>query len=375
MEMSRRDAVVTIAALPVLQAAPKVYTMYAGTYTRDGSKGIYAYKFEPEAGGKVTELGLAAETANPSFLTIHPNGKFLYAVGELSEFQGQRAGAVQAFAIEAPGKLKLLNSQPTGGQGPCHLNLDGTQKLLMVVNYGSGSASVFPVKADGALAERTGFVQHTGSGPNAQRQQGPHAHSVNVSKSNKWAVVADLGIDEFIVYKLDAAAGTIERHSAAKVKGGSGPRHFSFHPSNKFAYGVNEMASAVSAFKWDEGRGELTEIQTISTLPKDFTGQSSCAEILTHPSGKFVYASNRGHDSLAIFAIDQAKGTLTAAGHALTLGKTPRNFRIDPTGGYVVCGNQNTNNIVVFKVDASTGALTPTGQELSLPAPVCFRFI
>jgi 6-phosphogluconolactonase len=198
---------------------------------------------------------------------------------------------------------------------------------------------------------------------------------VNISRSNKWAVVADLGIDEFIVYKLDAAAGRLERHSAAKVRGGSGPRHFHFHPGNRFAYGLNEMASAVSVFKWDDTRGELTEIQTISTLPQDFAGQSSCAEILVHPTGKFVYASNRGHDSLAIFAVDAAKGTLTPAGHASTLGKTPRNFRIDPTGGYVVCGNQNTNNIVVFKLDQATGALTPTGQDLKLPAPVCFRFV
>lgn len=375
MNLSRREIVAMPAALTVA-AAPKSYLMFVGTYTRDASKGIYAFRFEPEAGGKLTDLGLAAETPNPSFLTIHPNERFLYAVSEVSEFRGQVSGAVTAFAIDrANGKLKALNTVPSSGTSPCHLVVDKTQKNLIVVNYSSGSTTVLRVNADGSLGDRTGFVQHTGSGPNRQRQEGPHAHSINLSASNRWAIVADLGLDEFIVYRFDAQAGTIERHSAAKVRGGLGPRHFSFHPNGKLAYGLNEMGQSVTAFQWDEAKGTLTETQTISTLPDDYKGSgNSCAEVLVHPNGRFVYASNRGHNSLAIFSIDEKTGKLTRVGNESTRGEVPRNFRIDPTGGYIVCGNQNSANAVVFKVDTTTGKLTP-GQEVKVPFPVCFRFL
>jgi 6-phosphogluconolactonase len=366
--MTRREFSLAAGGALAGLAAEKEQLVYIGTYTRGGSKGIYAFRFAPQS-GKLTEIGVAAEVQNPSFLHVPPNGSHLYAVGEAS------TGMVTAYGLDrASGKLKLLNNQQSGGDGPCHLTADKAGKNLLLVHYGSGSVAAFRLKTDGSLGERTALVQHSGSSTNPKRQEGPHAHSVNFSKSDKYAVVADLGIDQYIVYAVGPTKGVLSRHSEAKVKPGSGPRHFSFHPNYRYAYGVNELSSTVTAFRWDESSGKLTEIQTVSTLPEDFKGNSSCAEILTHPNGKFVYASNRGHDSLAAYSIAN-DGKLTFTGTTPTGGKTPRNFRIDPSGDWLIAANQDTGNLVVFRVDKSSGKLTPSGEQAKVPFPVCIRFV
>jgi 6-phosphogluconolactonase len=368
MVTRRQFGFLTAGAAGQMLAAEKEALVFIGTYTRGGSKGIYSYRFNPRS-GKLTEIGVAAEVQNPSFLYVSPNGKRLYSVGEA------QVGTVTAFDVDrASGKLTKLNDQPTGGQGPCHLVANKANKNLIVVHYGSGSVSAFRLKDDGSLGERTALVQHNGSGTDKRRQDKAHAHSVNLSKNEKFAVVADLGIDQYIVYKLDPAQGTLTQHSTAQVKGGSGPRHFSFHPGYKYAYGVNELSSTVSAFHWDESAGSLKDIQTISTLPSDFKGTSYCAEILVHPSGKFVYASNRGHDSLAAYSV-ASDGKLTSLGATSTEGKTPRNFRIDPSGSWLIAANQDTGNLVVYKIDKASGKLSPTGEQAKVPFPVCIKFV
>jgi 6-phosphogluconolactonase len=342
--------------------------MFVGTYTRAPSKGIYAYRF-PGATGEITPLGtagLAAETENPSFLAEHPNHRFLYAVNETS------AGAVSAFSINrATGTLTLLNRVSSRGGSPCHLELDRSGKWLFVANYGGGSIAAFPVQADGKLGEASAFFQHEGKSVNAARQSGPHAHATVVSPDNKFVLAADLGLDKVFAYRLDATAGLVPADPPfSAIKPGSGPRHLAFRPDAKFAYVLNEMLSSVGAYSYDAGRGALTELQTLSTLPEGFSADNSGAEIATHPSGKFLYTSNRGHDSIAIFRIDAAKGTLTAAGHVPTQGKTPRGFGIDPSGQYLVAGNQNSGTVVVFRIDQQTGGLTPTGTTLQVGSPV-----
>jgi 6-phosphogluconolactonase len=291
---------------------------------------------------------------------------------------GQKGGAVGAFSLDATtGMLTFLNRVSSGGAGPCHLVVDKTGKNVLVVNYGSGSTAVLPLEADGRLKEASSFVQHQGSSIDKKRQQGPHAHSVNLSADNRFAMVADLGLDQVLVYRFDAAKGSITPNEPpfAAVKPGSGPRHFAFHPGGKFAYVINEMASTVTAFTYDAARGVLKETQTITTLPADFSGVNHTAEVQVHPSGKFVYGSNRGHNSIAVFTVDVKKGTLTSVEQVSTQGKTPRNFGIDPTGRWLLAANQDTDNVVVFRIDAKTGRLTPTGQVLEVGAPVCVKFV
>ncbi len=366
-------------AAPLALAAGKRggdYLMYVGTYTRDASKGIYVYKFNAGT-GDLTPMGIAAEVANPSFVTIHPNGQYLYAVTETGEFNGVKAGAVSAFSIDKPsGKLKLLNTVTTWGTLPCHLVVDQTGKTLIVVNYGSGSTAIYPVRSDGSLGAAPMGIQHQG-GSVDQRQRGPHAHSVNLSADNRFAVVADLGLDKVLVYKLDAANVKLYSNDppSVSVKPGSGPRHFNFHPTYKYGYVINEIGSSVTAFRWDAKRGALSEIQTISTLPPDWKGRNACAEVLVHPSGKFLYGSNRGHDSIAVYTIDKASGKLAYVENTSTQGKTPRNFRIDPSGNYLFAENQDSGSIVQFRIDQKTGKLTPTGRKWDNPFPVCIRFL
>jgi 6-phosphogluconolactonase len=343
---------------------------YIGTYTRGGSKGIYEYRFQPSS-GKLTELGLAAETSNPSFLAVHPNGRFLYAANE------NREGTVTAFSIDpASGKLTQLNQVSSKGSGPCHVALDKSGKWLFVANYNNGSIAAYPVGADGKLGEASAAVQHSGSSVNPQRQRGPHAHSVNVSPDGKFLLVTDLGLDEILTYRIDPAKGTLTPADPpyTKVTGGSGPRHFAFHPKGKFAYVCNEMVSKVTAFSYNAAKGSLSELETVSMLPQDFSGNNSAAEILVHPNGRFLYVSNRGHDSIVVFSIDQNKGTLTPVDWTPTQGKTPRNFAIDPTGGYLFAANQDSGNIAVFRIDTKTGKLTATGENLQVPFPVCVVF-
>ena len=366
--LSRRTLLAALPAALTARAADAGQLVYFGTYSRGASKGIYVARFDA-ATGKLSAPQLAAEAQNPSFLALHPDGKFLYSVGEAGK------GIIASYSRDAAtGLLKPINSVASEGSSPCHLVVDATKRNVLAVNYGDGVAGVFPIKADGSLSEASSVVKHSGSGPNQKRQQGPHAHSVNLSKNNKWAVVADLGLDEYIVYALDAQKGKISRHDAAKVKGGSGPRHFSFHPSYQYAFGVNEMGSSVTAFKWSEDQGKLDEVWTVGTLPKDFSGDNSCAEVLVHPNGRFVYASNRGHDSLAIIDVDMPKGSMKVVDYASTLGKTPRNFRIHPSGKWLLAANQDSSNVVVFALDPSTGKLTSTGQTVDIGFPVCIRF-
>lgn len=351
--------------------------IYIGTYTGEASQGIYTSLLNP-ATGELAPAELAAEVKNPSFLAIHPGAKFLYAVSEVAEGGAKPTGAVAAFAIDTPtGKLKLLNRQSSEGAGPCHLNVDAAGKNVLVANYGGGSCAVLPIGPDGRLGAATAAIQHQGKSVNPQRQEGPHAHSINLDTANRYAFVADLGLDEVLVYRFDSARGSLAPNDppAAKVAPGAGPRHFAFHPSGKYAYVINEMASTVTAFAYDAGRGTLTELQTITTLPADFKGNTSTAEVVVHPSGKFLYGSNRGHDSLAIFKIDAAAGKLTAAGHQPTGGKTPRNFAIDPSGKWLLAENQGSGTIVVFRVDPETGSLAATGHTLKVGSPVCVRMV
>lgn len=355
----------------------KELLVYVGTYTNSGaSKGIYCYRLNM-ATGQLAEVGVTEGIRNPSFLAIHPSGKYLYSVSEVDDADGNPAGAVTAFALDRKtGKLTALNHQSSEGKGPCHVSVDKSGKCVLVANYGGGSVASLPIGVDGSLAKAASAIQHEGSSVDPKRQTAPHAHSINVSPDNRFAFAADLGLDKVLIYKLDPAKSTLMPNTPAfgATPAGGGPRHFAFHPSGRFAYVCNEMTSGVTAFAYDAEKGALSEIQTITTLPKETPGNST-AEIQVHPSGKFLYCSNRGHDSLAEFAIDEKTGKLTAIGHQATLGKTPRNFGIDPTGTYVIACNQSTDSIVVFKVNQETGALMEAGKPIAVPSPVCVKFI
>jgi 6-phosphogluconolactonase len=354
------------------------WLMYVGTYTnqpKQPSKGIYAYRFQ--ASGKFTPIGAVAETSNPTFLVVDRGGKFLYAANEDSTYEGKPAGSISAFAVDAAsGQLKLLNVVSSGGPGPCHVSMDQTGKWLFAANYAGGSLAVFPVHADGSLGAASTFIQHKGSSVDPARQTAPHAHSVYISPNNRFLLVGDLGLDHVMVYRFDAAKGTLTPNQPpfAAVAPGSGPRHLAFAKDGKFVYVLSEMAATVTVFRYDAGAGRLEQTQSISMLPADYKGLKSGAEIFVHPNGKFLYASNRGHDSIAVFRIDTGSGALTSAGQVSTQGKTPRNFAIDPTGAFLLAANQDSGSIVVFRIDQTTGALTPTGDVLKVPAPVSLVF-
>jgi len=360
--------------------APGKYLVYVGTYTEEGStsKGIYAYRYDA-ATHEITPLGLAAETTNPSFLALHPNGRFLYAVNEVQNYKGPNSGGVSAFSVDrATGKLTFLNEVASRGADPCYITVDKTGQWVLVANYTGGSIAVFPVLEDGKLGEASTFVQHTGHGTDPKRQEGPHAHSIDLSPDNRFAHVDDLGLNEVLTYKFDSSKGTLTSGDPpfAKPDAGSGPRHFALRPDGRFAYVVSEMKGTVTVFANDATTGTLHPVQTISTLPKDFKGEIEDAEIEIHPSGKFLYASNRGDgNSIAVFAIDAAKGTLTPIEIAPTQGKTPRSFEIDPTGTLLFVANQQSNNIVIFRMDDKTGKLTPTGKVVDVAQPVCVKFL
>jgi 6-phosphogluconolactonase len=369
-----------VAALPRLaHAADKEVLAYFGTYTNNGkSKGIYCYRLDL-ASGKLTSVGVTEGIKNPSFLAIHPGGKYLYAVSEVSDSDGKPGGAVSSFVLDRKtGSLKPINHQSSEGSGPCYVQVDKTGRAALVANYNSGSIASLPIKSDGSLEKAASAIQHEGSSVDPRRQAGPHAHSINVSPDNRFAFAADLGLDKILIYKLDPAKATLAANDPAFVATppGAGPRHFAFHPSGRFAYNCNEMKSSVSAYAYDAAKGSLGEkdIQTISTLPEETSGNST-AEVQVHPSGKFLYCSNRGHDSLAIFSIDEKTGKLTAVGHQKTLGRTPRNFGIDPTGTYIVACNQGTDNVAVFKIDQTSGKLAQVGEPINIPMPVCVKFI
>jgi 6-phosphogluconolactonase len=358
------------------EAARQKYLFYVGTYTDHGSKGIYAYRFD-SATGESDSLGLAAESTAPSFLAIAPSGQFLYAVNEISQFNGQPTGAVSAFAIQPKtARLTLLNQVPSRGEGPAHIALDRSGKYALVSNYDRGSIAVFPLLQDGRLGEATAFVQHKGSSVNKERQEGPHAHAAVFSPDNHFVIVADLGLDQLLVYRFDAAGGTLGSDpQIVRAVPGAGPRHLVFDAAGRHLYVINEMQSSVVAYAYDAANGTLGELQIVSALPKGFPRTSEAAEIEMHSSGKFLFASNRGDDSIAVFAINPKDGTLTSVEIDSTGGKTPRNFVLDPTGAWLLAANQDSDDIVVFRVDPSTGHLTRSGPELHVPSPVCVRFV
>lgn len=352
------------------------YLVYVGTYTDKDSKGIYAFRFDPTTGA-TDPIGLVAETANPSFLAVNPGGKYLYAANEVNNFQGAPTGSVSTFSIdEHSGRLSLLQRVSSLGAGPAHLSLDRTGRYLLVANYDSGNIASFPVEKDGRLGPRSAFVQHTGSSVNKDRQSGPHAHEIQAGVDDKFVFAADLGLDELLVYRFDSKTGSLTPASPAfaKVNPGAGPRHFTFAPSGKFVYLVNEMASTVTVFSFRAGGG-LSELQTISTLASDFKGENTTAEIEVDASGKFLYVSNRGDDSIAVFAIDTSSGRLSAVERVATGGKTPRHFTLDPTGKWLFAANQDSNDVTIFRVDPSSGRLTRTDRMLHVAAPVCVVFV
>lgn len=358
--------------------AAEVQRVYFGTYTRNtDSKGIYVADVDVAA-GKLANVRVAAECDNPSFLAIHPNGQWLYAACEVADFKGAKAGAVAAFQIDVEtGALKLLNHQSTRGGAPCHLVVDKSGQCVLSANYGGGSVCVHPIGSEGKLDEISSFVQHQGHGTDPRRQEAPHAHSINVDPANEFAFVADLGLDQVVSYRFYPEEGKLAANpmGTARVEAGGGPRHFAFRPDGQFAYVCNEMHSTVTALRYDAPRGALTPIGTLSTLPKDASAEgNSTAECLVHPSGRFVYVSNRGHDSIAIFAVDEATGKLTHVGNEATQGKTPRNFALHPSGDLLLAENQGSHSVVAFRVDSKTGKLTATGSTLEVPSPVCARF-
>jgi 6-phosphogluconolactonase len=353
--------------------------LYVGTYTQPNkSKGIYRLDFDP-ATGQLSEPQLAGEATNPSFLAIAPDHRHLYAVGEVGDFGGQKkTGGVSAFALEPKtGDLKLLNQQPSKGADPCHIITDKAGKHVLVANYTGGSVAVLPIDHDGKLGAATAFQQHAGKSVDKSRQGEPHAHSINLDAANRFAFAADLGLDKVMIYQYDTDKGTLTANDppSASVPPGSGPRHFAFHPSGHYAYVINEMGNTITAFQYDAHKGALTELQNISTLPKDFKGQSWTADVHVHPSGKFVYGSNRGHNSIAVFTVDEKTGKLTAAGYQDSGIKTPRNFALDPAGKYLLVANQDGDSIVVFSIDQKTGELKPTGHSAKVYAPVCLQFM
>jgi 6-phosphogluconolactonase len=357
--------------------------VYVGTYTGPKSKGIYLFRLETEnteVSQNITlvPLGVAAETPSPSFLELDAKRRLLFAVNELNEFEGKPTGGVAAFAIDRTnGTLKPINHTSSMGTGPCHLVLDRTGRHLLVANYGSGSVAVVPVGADGRLGDASDVVQHAGRSINPERQKGPHAHCVTMDAANRFAFVCDLGLDKVLVYRFDAQRGKLTPHDPpfAQVKAGAGPRHMVFRPDGRFAYVVNELNSTITAFRYDASARVLHEIQTVSTLPQHFDGANTGSEIDVHPSGKWLYVSNRGHNSVVLFNVDGDNGTLTYVEEQGTGGFKPRHFGIEPSGTYLAVGNQDSDTVLVARIDAGNGRLKPSGVFANAPTPVCVKFL
>lgn len=370
-----RTPALLLTALASLSATAES-RVYLGTGGGGSSKGIYVASFDP-ATGAVGEPRLAAEVKNPSFLTLHPDGRHLYAVGEVWEGPGAKDGPVGAYEIQADGTLKALNQRTTGGSGPCYIGLDPSAKVALAANYGGGSVASFPVLADGTLGERASFHQHTGSSANPRRQKEPHAHSIYASPDGRFAFAPDLGIDKVMAYRIDPATGVLTAHDPAfaAVAPGSGPRHFCFHPDGKHAHVINEMLCTVTSFAYDADKGVLTTLGTVSTLPAgvERVDAFSTSEIVPHPSGKFVYGANRGHDSVTAFTV-QPDGTLAFLQNIPCGGKIPRNINLDPSGRWLLVANQNSDNVSVLAVDPATGRLSATAHGIALGKPMCVKF-
>jgi 6-phosphogluconolactonase len=357
--------------------------VYVGTYTGEKAKGIYLFRLVLEGQAPVPQnltlepLGVAAELSNPSFLEIDPKRRLLFTVNEMNESNNQPGGGVSSFSIDAAGKLTPINQQSTKGRGPCHLTLDKTGKFLLVANYSGGSVTVVPVAADGKLGEASDFHQHKGSSVNKARQEGPHAHCVTMDPTNRFALVCDLGLDQVLVYKFDADQGKLTPNNPphAALKPGAGPRHLAFHPNGKFAYVINELDSTITTFAFDSEKGSLTAVETVPTLPLYYDGENTTAEIHVHPSGKYLYGSNRGHESVVLFEIDEDTGKLRFIEEQGTGGKTPRHFELDRRGAHLIIANQNTHTLLVCRVDAENGRLKPSGVFVDCPSPACVKFL
>ena len=351
--------------------------VYIGTYTNGKSEGIYLYKLDSNT-GELTQINVTSVKDNPSYLTLDPQKRYLYAVNEIGNYQAKKSGAVSAFAVDQKsGKLTLLNQQPSLGGAPCYITIDKKGKYVLVANYSGGNVALFPVGTGGKLEASASMHQHSGNSIDEKRQKEPHAHCIVLDPENKFAFAADLGIDKIMIYRFDANTGklTPNQPAFASVKPGAGPRHFTFHPNGKHAFVINELDSTVTAFTYDASKGSLTAIHTLSTLPKDFSGESYCADVHVSPDGRFVYGSNRGHDSIVVFGFNQKDGKLTHIQNVSTGGKWPRNFTLDPSGKILLVANQNTDSIVTFKIDSKTGKLTPTGKVAQVPAPVCLKVV
>lgn len=373
MDLSRRS-LLSLAPAAILQPAGSSPLLYVGSYTNDQVKGISVMKFNQDT-GQLSDMKTAAETPNPTFLAIHPSRKYIFAVNEIGNYEGQRAGSVCSFAADPEtGMLNPLSRVSTKGPGPCHVSTDHSGQMLMIANYGGGSVASYKIGKDGRLSESVSFFQHEGKGTNPRRQEGPHAHCIYPSPGNKYAVSCDLGTDEVFVYAIDAASGSMKQHSKAKMADGAGPRHFAWHPDGKRGYVLNEIRCTVTVCQWDESKGELTPGASAGTLPMDYSSPNTTAEIRVHPNGKWLYASNRGKDDIALFTIE-GPDQIRLAGAAPTQGQMPRNFNLDPSGTWLIAANQRSNNLVVFRIDQATGRLENTKNGIVVGAPVCLRWL
>jgi 6-phosphogluconolactonase len=356
--------------------APGELLVYVGTYTSGKSEGIYLYSLNLGS-GELKHIATTKGVKDPSFLAVAPSRRYLYAVNELEEFAGKRSGAVSSFAVDqSTGQLKFLNQQPSLGGAPCYLVVDRSGRFVLVANYAGGNVAVLPIRSDGTLGDATDMKQDHGSSINTERQEAPHAHCIVLDPANRFAYACDLGTDKIMIFRFDKRRGKLSANEKpwVQLKPGAGPRHLVFHPNGKHAYVINELHATITAFAHDRVNGNLVEVQTVATLPADFIGANTGADIHISPDGRFVYCSNRGHDSIAVFGINHANGKLSLIAHESTEGKTPRNFAIDPTGAFLLVANQNSNNIVTFRRDRKTGRLTPTSHVAEVPSPVCLKF-
>ncbi|MFN8526474.1 MAG: lactonase family protein [Chloroflexota bacterium] len=357
--------------------------VYIGTYTKKmphvqgKAEGIYTCSFDPTT-GRLSRLGQIAVAVNPSYLALTPDNRFLYSAGEFGGDDGEASGLITAFSRDSTtGVLTKLNSQPSHGEWPCHVSVDATGSLVMAANYRSGSVAAFPIKLDGSLGVATATIQHRGTSVHPTRQQGPHAHSIWPDPQNRFALAADLGTDRIQVYRMDSSAGTLTPNDPPGIglAPGAGPRHLDFHPNGRVVYAINEIGNTITAFSYEPRLGLLSGIQTVPTLPPGFNGQNTTADVHVHQNGRFVYGSNRGHNSIVAFQVDPSSGHLSYVGHTSSGGQRPRNFAIDPSGRFLLVANQDSDNILTLGIDQDTGALKPTGLELSIPSPVCIRFL
>lgn len=356
------------------EASKRSLTVFIGTYTeKEGSqsKGIYVYRMD--SSGELTFQWEAKGVLNPSYLAIHPQKRYLYAVNEVQSFGGQEGGGVTALSIDSgSGELNLLNSYSSKGKDPCYISIEQTGRYALVANYSGGNVAMLPIQEDGQLGPATNVVQHSGSSVHPERQTAPFVHSIVPDPTNRFAIAADLGTDRLVIYEMDIEQGRLNKHAEVNVKPGSGPRHLVFHPNREYLYLINELSSTLIVYRYDSEAGHLEEIQTISTLPRGFEGENLCADL--HIYGKYLYASNRKHDSIAWFLIDETTGQLSYEGEVLSGGKEPRGFAIDPTGNFLLAAHERSDNVVIFQLDPATGKLIKTGQELKVSFPVCVKF-